>query len=104
MLWDDDADEPGTAHGYNYDDDDERELMQRTCDCIVEHKAGHVCQCVCHPPALVAFKVGDPAQPWALRLVCGSCYVSLHQACNGRRANKESCECKRCGDDAENGA
>lgn len=108
MLWDDDADEPGTAHGYNYDaEDDERELMQRTCDCIDEHAPGFTCTCVCHPRRPDMFQRGptfDSAgtfQSSGTIWVCADCYAGDHSLCTGLRANGELCECRRCGDAAE---
>jgi hypothetical protein len=116
MLWDDDDDAPSRArdygsHPYGYDDDDdERELMQRTCDCIAEHRPGLVCGCVCHPRKPdaqqrgVLFDSDGTMHVDGVRWICADCYVGDHDACDGLRANGEPCECRKCGDAAEGGA
>jgi hypothetical protein len=103
---------PALTYGdsrYSYDeDDDEREAMQRECDCVAEHEVRRLmpCMCDCHP------RKPDVAQRGPMfngegvfiaigtRWVCADCYDNNHNACDGLRANGEPCECRRCADAA----
>jgi hypothetical protein len=69
------------------------DLMQRDCDCWVEHTVGATtfasCLCSCHAPLLQ--RMGDVMQPWAMRYVCLACVEQEHSECQGM-----ACECRRC--------
>lgn len=113
-LWyDDDGDTtPGLCKSYSHaEGDDEREARQRTCDCVDEHAPGFMCGCICHAPRKLdiaqlgtLFEYGGTVRFNAVRWICGDCAEDDHSACDGLRANGESCECRRCADAAAGGA
>jgi hypothetical protein len=93
---------PALTYGdarYSYDeDDDEREMMQRECDCIVKHGGELMCICFCHPAPLIKQDTAPGTLRTVYRYVCAECYADNHLACDGRRENGDECECRRCSD------